>query len=291
MGCLRVLGGRTTSTTALLVAAIVMTAWSSPASAAAVRRPRPAPAVGAVESCQRLLAKTSGGRTASPVALGAACPGVRPGAVLRLEPQGQCTFNYLFKGTDGTRYIGTAGHCALEGTGVAEKAWAKGKGPVARDGAGQRVGEFAYAVLKEPKDFALVRLDPAVAASPEVCHFGGPTRLHDATSGGGTVLQHFGQGVAIGDIVPARPELAGDLSDPDQVTSVGVAVPGDSGSPVQTADGGAVGVLVSTGVAAGVSERGLPVAGNITITRLAPQLAQASSVTGVRYTLQTAPLR
>jgi SAM-dependent MidA family methyltransferase len=40
---------------------------------------------------------------------------------------------------------------------------------------GNRIGEFAYAILQDPKDFALIRLDPGVAANPQMCHFGGPT--------------------------------------------------------------------------------------------------------------------
>ena len=44
---------------------------------------------------------------AAPVGTGA-CPGVRPGAVVESD-NGQCSFNFLFAGSDGRRYIGTAG--------------------------------------------------------------------------------------------------------------------------------------------------------------------------------------
>src|SRR5437867_10393823 len=40
------------------------------------------------------------------------CPGVRPGAIVRSDV-GQCTLHFLFVGSDGSRYIGTAGHCIL----------------------------------------------------------------------------------------------------------------------------------------------------------------------------------
>ena len=40
------------------------------------------------------------------------CPGVRPGAVVNSDA-GQCTFNFLFTASDGSRYMGTAGHCIL----------------------------------------------------------------------------------------------------------------------------------------------------------------------------------
>src|SRR3989475_10233910 len=110
------------------------------------------------------------------------CPGVRPGAIV-LSDVGQCTLNFLFVGSDGSRYIGTAGHCILGtspiGGDVGEMAWAPGTGPEARDGNGARIGEFAYAILQDPKDFSLIRLDPQVQASAGLCPFGGPPAAHD----------------------------------------------------------------------------------------------------------------
>ena len=41
-----------------------------------------------------------------------ACPGVRPGAIVDTDV-GQCTLNFVFNGSDGRTYIGTAGHCIL----------------------------------------------------------------------------------------------------------------------------------------------------------------------------------
>src|SRR5438046_10082670 len=70
----------------------------------------------------------------APVGTGT-CPGVRPGATVRTD-KGQCTFNFLFTGSDGRRYIGTAGHCilgdSLTSGDVGEFAWAPGSGPAAR---------------------------------------------------------------------------------------------------------------------------------------------------------------
>src|SRR5437016_13628202 len=106
------------------------------------------------------------------------CPGVRPGAIVRSDV-GQCTLNFLFLGSDAARYIGTAGHCILGtspfGGDVGEMAWAPGTGPGALDAGGNRIGEFAYAILQDPKDFSLIRLDAQVQASAGMCHFGGPT--------------------------------------------------------------------------------------------------------------------
>jgi hypothetical protein len=228
--------------------------------------------------------------TAAPVGTGT-CPGVRPGAIVNSDV-GQCTFNFLFQGTDGNRYMGTAGHCILGespiGGDVGEQSWAAGSGPVATDADGARIGEFAYAILQDPKDFALVRLDPGVVASPQMCHFGGPTGTNSDLTTSPVVLEHFGNGVAIGSVLPARTHLALSMPDPDHVFANGAALPGDSGSGVISADGRAVGVLVTIGVHTG--SIGLTTdAGFIGITRLAPQEARAEQVLGVGLTLVTAP--
>src|SRR5712692_9935855 len=56
------------------------------------------------------------------------CPGVRPGAVVRSDVVGLCTLNFFFLGSDGSSYVGTAGHCILVrdlfGGDVGERSWA-----------------------------------------------------------------------------------------------------------------------------------------------------------------------
>jgi hypothetical protein len=238
--------------------------------------------------CRYAVAYPADLKLAGPLAVAQSCPGVRPGAVVRIPSrQAQCTFNALFLGGDGDQYIGTAGHC-INDEGV-EKQWPRGKGPVAQDGSGKRIGEFAYAILKDPKDLSLIRLDKGVNANPQMCHFGGPTAMAP-NSAGPAVLDQFGQGIAISNIIPGRTQLALSLADPDRLDSIGLATPGDSGSLVTTAAGGAVGVLVTTGFGVGFNSAGSPVLGNVGITRFAPQLVRATEVTGVKYTLQTAPL-
>lgn len=222
--------------------------------------------------------------TAAPVGVGEACPGLRPGAQV-VTPLGVCTLNFLWKGSDGASYMGTAGHCLLEGTGVAEAVFPPGRGPLARDAARQPIGRFAYAVLDGDGDFALIRLDPAAAAaaSPQVCHFGGPTGLAaEPLLPVGGLLQ-VGQGVGFRSLLPARTEVAVD-ADPLLLAAIGLASPGDSGSPLLTTDGRAAGLVVATGPRLG----GVGLTGVVLGTRLAPQLARASAATGVTYTLQTA---
>jgi hypothetical protein len=255
----------------------------------------------------------------APVGTGS-CPGVRPGGRV-VSAIGDCTLNFLFRAPDGTRYMGTAGHCVgpgedttfedsdSAGNGRIEKVWAWGHGPVAQDVGGQRIGEFVYAVVYAPKDFALIRLDPGVDASPEMCHFGGPRGVY--ANDGGTdapvvLLHYFGNAVGAGDVVPARSAVALGTPDPDHVYATGLALPGDSGAGVMTPDGLAIGVLVTNGLHGVAIDRGpdrdrapqvkdFPQAnekgvdaGIMGITRLGPQLARASEKLGVRLELVTA---
>ncbi|MGH2729527.1 MAG: trypsin-like serine protease [Actinomycetota bacterium] len=203
-----------------------------------------------------------------------------------------CTFNFLFRGSDGNRYIGTAGHCILD---KGERSWPIGEGPQAFDADGNQIGRFAYAVLKNPRDFALIRLDESVAASGQMCHWGGPNSLYTEKSPDPVELKHFGNGLVLGyepttgssGVMPARTALAMNTQDPDEVVALGVAAFGDSGSGVMTAEGGAVGVLV----AGGFGIQNSNAAGDVFITRLPPQLRQAEDALRVHLRLMKAPLQ
>ena len=229
-------------------------------------------------------------------AFAASGDGVHPGAILNSDI-GQCTDNFLFDGSDGNRYIGSAGHCVLPApdigsTDVGEKTWAPGLGPIARDSNGNRIGEWAYAILSSPKDFSLIRLDPSVPATPQMPTYGGPIGTFNDISSNTVLLQYFGEGVLVSNIAPARIAVAFGTPDPDHVYANGIVVPGDSGSAIETADGRAVGVIVTTGAHAGptVGASSGVDAGLIGITRLSPQLARASQVLGMGLTLRKAPL-
>jgi hypothetical protein len=229
-------------------------------------------------------------------AVAASADGVHPGAILNSDI-GQCTDNFLFDGSDGSRYIGSAGHCVLPAPDIGsanagEKTWAPGSGPIARDSNGSRIGEWAYGILSGASDFSLIRLDPSVPATPQMPTYGGPTGTFNDISSNTVLLQYFGEGVLVSNIAPARIAVAFGTPDPDHVYAQGVVVPGDSGSAIETADGRAVGVIVTTGAHVGPTVGGGSGvdAGLIGITRLPPQLARASQVLGMRLALRTAPL-
>ncbi|MGH2690928.1 MAG: hypothetical protein ACRDHM_00300 [Actinomycetota bacterium] len=213
------------------------------------------------------------------------CPGVRPGAAVWSDGGG-CTLNFMFTGyrqdglgglVEDARFMGTAGHCIVDQSEQVH-VWQPGQGPEARDGNDVRIGEFAYAVNSSTKDFSLIRLDPGVNANPQMCHFGGPTGLNDPNfTGSPGVIQHFGQGLILGQTVSARSGV-GHLSDPNWQFATTAAIFGDSGSGVETEDGRAMGVLVA------ISPIG------IVITRLAPQIEPARQALGLQsLELQTAP--
>lgn len=234
---------------------------------------------------------------AAPVGAGA-CPGVRPGAIVNSD-KGQCTFNFVFTGSDRKTYIGTAGHCILGDSAIGgdagEMAWITdegipGEGPEARNAGGTRIGEFVYAILQDPKDFALILVDRGVPADPQMCHFGGPTGVNsDTTPLGAVFLHHYGNGVVVGSVVPARTGLALGMPHPDHVFAQALAVPGDSGSGIISGDGRAVGVIVTVGIHSSSIGTGGVDAGIVGITRLTPQVARAEDVLGVGLMLELAP--
>jgi hypothetical protein len=237
------------------------------------------------------------------------CPGVRPGSRLLNNFNGLCTANFLFRSPDGTRYIATAAHCIGEAEGGGddphEQIWPAATGPKALDGEGRVIGRFAYGALQShgtgvgvtyDRNFALIRLDPKVEASPEMCFFGGPSGMYAGDTRDTLVLHHYGGG-DVGEALPARSAVARGTPDPNYVYATGVALSGDGGSPVVTSDGLAFGMLVTFsphGVGFSTEPGGPPPAylesqqGTIGITRLAPQLARASEAMGIPLELVTA---
>jgi len=249
------------------------------------------------------------------------CVGVRPGGVAEVGG-GICTLNVLFRGSDGRRYIGTAGHCVIdEFDAPQEHAWKTGKGPPAylpdlvslgiEEGLGlspvgsaataiemgrHRFGEAAYAfyadVNRFGQDFALIRLDPGIPYSPAVCYWGGPTGVYADVSESDfptpsdlIVMRLFGHGQAVG-ALPARTIIGLVPVSAYMAAAWGPDNFGDSGSPVILEDGRSVGVLVGFGPTSLDPAQLAPVA----IVRLGPAVARAEKVMGIKLTLLKAPL-
>lgn len=208
------------------------------------------------------------------------CPGVAPGTGY-LSGNEACTFAFVFTGSDRRRYVATAGHCAFVSDADATQTWRPGTGPVVTDKDGRRLGTFAYATMQgQFRDFALVRLDPGVAADPAMCHFGGPTGVNTAISNADIQVHHYGQGIGY---LPARTgDMFFGLYRPDYVYFYGAASVGDSGGPVIAADGSAVGVL---------TDLTTPFTGNVGVNRLQQHVVDAQKALRIRLTLATAPLR
>ncbi len=215
-----------------------------------------------------------------PLPVGTApCAGVRPGAWV-LTGLGRCSFNFMFRGSDGHRYIGTAGHCLFKDPGE-ERAWPADKGPPAWDREGNLIGEFAYANWRSAHDFALIRLHPDVEADPAMCHFGGPTGVYRDHEFGPRPIRHVGGGVLIGEVIPARTGTTIDTLHRDHAYYYAASIWGDSGSGVTMADGAALAVHVATSFEPQGIKRG---------TRIDAQLPLAEAALGIELELLTAPL-
>lgn len=199
---------------------------------------------------------------------------IRPG----VNVAGGCTSSFLFRSPDNeTLYLGTQGHCLPESE----------VGDPVQIEFGAYTGTLAYLAYDAyvpGKDFALVRLhdDYREEVHPAVLYWGGPTGLARDVDPG-DVVETFGNSpyreplwYVAGQDPPFPPP--GNALDPrrgvvvnrtENVTSAYYAPSGflgDSGSPVMTRDGRAVGSLI-----------GLSYAGTNAATNLGPRLEEARS--------------
>jgi len=198
-----------------------------------------------------------------------------------------CTVNFLWRGIDGHRYMGTAGHCAL-GSRVGERV-------ESRDG--RAVGRLAYVIYdagrRGGEDFALVRLDPKVQASPQVRHWGGPSTSYRAMSDRPQTLLMFGQAIGISAVAPARELQASAVTHPKRIRFVGPASFSDSGAPVITEAGEAAGwvtTLSDGAVPVDTGASGAVELGTSYLIRIGPMVDLAERALRTQLVLQTAPL-
>jgi hypothetical protein len=235
----------------VLVLACAVAAGSVSTAAASTSTPkRPSPSWYTPALHQQVIAAGAQGVNVGEERLNTDCPGVAPTGVSAagciVAPYG-CTANFIF--TDGSsKYVGTARHCTdsvgQEVVMQVDTTTLASVGTVAKKTSGD--GEPG-------NDFALIRIDPAVAAkwgvNPAVPVIGGPNGIY--TGCGPEVVKHYGHGYGVA-VSQGKPEggLATNWHD-DGFGWTGFGAPGDSGSPVLTADGKAAGdfthLIVDTG--------------------------------------------
>lgn len=168
---------------------------------------------------------------------------IQPGALLGTP----CTLNFVWRGAEGVLYVGAAAHCV---GGVGSRPIAPGLGTfgtvVFSDSA--TAAEF-YAGLPQ-FEYALIRVDDDKQrlVNPAMRYWGGPTGIAEEAAPGTSTL-HYGQGLIYQSTEPSRARV-GVLQD---LREGGIwdgwwhgdypFLGGDSGSPVLTGDGRALGFV------------------------------------------------
>lgn len=156
---------------------------------------------------------------------------IQPGA--ELSYPGLCSLNFVFEDPDERLFIGTAGHCVSH----------EGQYVIPAD-FDQAIGQVHW--IGEGLDFALIEIAEHLydRVDPQVRHWGGPTgvALQSDTQAGDLVL-HYGNGVYFqeSELTTARAGILADQTAELFCTYASV-YGGDSGSPMITADGQALGV-------------------------------------------------
>jgi len=194
----------------------------------------------------------------------ATAPGVHPGVQTRTDGA-QCTSNFVFTDGDDT-YLGQAAHCSGTGTSAETDGCTSGSLPVGTPveiAGASRPGTLAYnswramqeADESDPdacadNDFALVRLDPADAATATaaVPVVGGPRGVDTDGTQPGEIVRSYGNSELRGNVTLLSPKIGTVVATrgggwSHDVLTATPGIPGDSGSAFLSADGTALGVL------------------------------------------------
>ncbi|MGB0652047.1 MAG: trypsin-like peptidase domain-containing protein [Thermoplasmatota archaeon] len=159
------------------------------------------------------------------------CSGIRPGA--KFSNRG-CTMAFVLTDLTDT-YVATAGHCVREG----QRMSAHG------------VGAFGTVVFDSDgldRDFALIKVDADKRGlvNPAMCRWGGPTTM-GAPGVPGALYRVYGWGGETRHHDDTRARSGVELMPPNALLAwEGRVSPGDSGGPVMSADGRAMGVMIVT---------------------------------------------
>ncbi|WP_183407986.1 hypothetical protein [Nocardioides pocheonensis] len=265
------------------------------------------------------LTAAQSGAAATPTWAPAATAAIHPGTMM-YTAGAQCTANFVYTDDAGNVYVGYAAHCAGKGSSTDTNGCNVDSVPLGtpvdftNDGSliseGTIVGHGTLAYSSwitehqlgttDPNtcaynDLALVKVDPADVGkvNPSVPFWGGPTGIDtNGTAAGDRVYTYGNSSLRFG-LSPLSPHTGVSLGDdpadggwshPLYTASPGI--PGDSGSGFLSADGTAVGVLSTLGLAP------LPASNNI--GDLAHELAFAqahSGIAGLRLVLGTEPFQ
>ena len=232
---------------------------------------------------------------------------IHPGTMMYTKGA-QCTANFVYTDRADRVYVGYAAHCAGKGSatdtdGCATKSLPLGTKVTFREGGnpadeGTRVGTgrlvySSWLTMQELgtkdadtcayNDLALVRVAARDVAkvNPSVPFWGGPTGIDTDGTATGDQLYTYGNSSLRGGVEPLAPHTGVSLGDDPAddgwshpLYTATPGIPGDSGSGFLAADGAAVGVLSTIGLAP------LPASNNI--GDLAKELAFAQAHAGLR---------
>lgn len=255
--------------------------------------------------------------TAAPTWAPAGTAQIHPGTMMYTEGA-QCTGNFVFTDASSNVYVGYAAHCA--GTGAATdtdgclsnslplgtKVTFNEGGSLIGEGTQVGSGSLVYSSWDTMdkigttdantcayNDFALVKVAAADVAkvNPSVPFWGGPVGIDtDGTAAGDRVYTYGNSSLRAG-LEPLSPHTGISLGDnaadggwSHPLYTLTPGIPGDSGSGFLSADGSAIGVLSTLGLAP------LPASNNI--GDLAKELAfaqQHSGISGLQLVNGTEP--
>jgi hypothetical protein len=252
------------------------------------------------------LAAATGTAEAAPSWAPADTAAIHPGTMMYTDGA-QCTANFVYTDTAGNTYVGYAAHCAGKGSStdtngcstdsvpLGTKVDFSNDGNLASEGTVVGHGTLAYSSwITEHRlgttdtntcaynDLALVKVDAGDVSkvNPSVPFWGGPTGIDtDGTAAGDRVYTYGNSSLRAG-VEPLKPHTGVSLGDDaadggwsHPLYTVTPGIPGDSGSGFMSADGKAVGVLSTLGLAP------LPASNNI--GDLARELAFAQANSGI----------
>ena len=231
---------------------------------------------------------SSGMASAEPQFASAQTATIHPGVVTTTA--GDCTSNFVF--TNGSEvFLGQAAHCASTDGPAATSGCLAGSLPlgtaVTVQGA-SRSGTLVYSSWLTMQqvgetdlntclgnDFALVKLDPVdvAATNPSIPVFGGPTEVDTNGSAPGESVYTYGSSPLRGGIEQLSPKSGITVMTTNggwthNIFTLTPGLPGDSGSAVLSANGEALGVVVTLAFA--------PTTGSNGVTDLSRALAYAN---------------